>query len=175
MATFKTRRTPPSATYRDYAIKAHITSYIAYFYSPHLSLAESAFCVACLLCAVMPAIPARADVQQTQSEASGKPGRQKGYPPDIAQLRKVIESQQRGAPDYEDMEPGMAAVAAGQAKKFQIGLSRLGRLESIAFLRQSRDENIYEVWFSNGRMIWGICNSPRGKISRIRAILREHR
>ena len=54
-------------------------------------------------------------------------------------------------------------------------LPRMGRLESVDFLREQNGEHIYETWFANGRIIWGIHSTPSGQINRLRCALLEHR
>ena len=95
--------------------------------------------------------------------------------PDIARLRRLIESQQRGTIDEQDMEPALAAVASANSLRRRAVLARLGELESISFLRKVGRESVYEAWFANGRTIWGIVESPGGRISGLRSALREHR
>src|ERR1035437_4695347 len=89
--------------------------------------------------------------------------------PEVQHFVKVIDALRRGATQYPDMEAPMARELAQQAPIFTPILMRLGPLESVNLLRTQQGERVYEVWFVNGRMIWGVTESATGRIAGMRA------
>jgi hypothetical protein len=88
---------------------------------------------------------------------------------------KIIQTLQAGSPQFPDTEPPMAEALAQQSPQLVNMMSWLGRLESVKLLRTQQGERVYELWFTNGRTIWGVIESPAGKIAGMRVEMRQHR
>ena len=95
---------------------------------------------------------------------SGDASRASVADPCLPAVRRFVEMQQRGTPDYVAMAPGLRALARQQSGRLQAGLGRLGKLQALALLRTDGAERIYEVWFEHGRMLWGLTLSPTGPV-----------
>ncbi|HXA47099.1 MAG TPA: hypothetical protein VNW52_05685 [Burkholderiaceae bacterium] len=96
---------------------------------------------------------------------------------DPAQKRflKIIEALQTGSLQFPDTEAPMVEALTQQAPQLAKTLAWLGKLESVNLLRTRQGERVYELWFVNGRTVWGVAESPAGKIASMRLELRQHR
>lgn len=80
-------------------------------------------------------------------------------------LRRSIDEDTRGQPDYSQMSPLLAEAARQQMPKIQPFMSGLGALQSLTFRTVGqRGEDIYDVKFENGATEWGIALADDGKI-----------
>ena len=96
---------------------------------------------------------------------AGKAPRMTPYPGTEAALRRVFESLDAGAPDYEEMSPELAEVVRTEwAGGKSMGL---GKLVSVQFLYVSRhDLDVYEVDWECAKGQWGVGPlDQRGRIS----------
>jgi hypothetical protein len=91
------------------------------------------------------------------------------------QLENVLEALRAGATVYPEAEPMMAEALAQQAPIFSTLFKRLGKLQDIYLQRTQQGENVYELWFENGRAICGVSESRAGKIAGMRIELQQHR
>jgi hypothetical protein len=91
----------------------------------------------------------------------------------LVTLRHLVETEQRGTPDYSMLEPPVRRLAIAQSARTRAVLCRMGTLKSMRFLRQQGPEHIYELWFEHGRMLWGVIASPAGTFYGVRYLLRE--
>ena len=95
--------------------------------------------------------------------------------PTPAAVARLVEMQQRGTPDYAAMEAPLRQLTRQQSPRLQARLQRMGKLQSLALVRSNGDEQVYELWFDHGRMLWGVTMSAAGRFARVRMVLREHR
>jgi len=95
--------------------------------------------------------------------------------PSPAAVARLVEMQQRGTPDYAAMEAPLRQLTRQQSPRLQARLQRMGKLHSLALVRSNGDEQVYELWFEHGRMLWGVTMSAAGRFARVRMVLREHR
>jgi len=95
--------------------------------------------------------------------------------PAPAAVARLVEMQQRGTPDYAAMEAPLRQLTRQQSPRLQARLQRLGKLQSLAPVRSNGEEQVYELWFEHGRMLWGVTMSAAGRFARVRMVLREHR
>jgi DNA-binding transcriptional MerR regulator len=83
-------------------------------------------------------------------------------------VRKVIEDDLRGEPDFDGMSPPLAALVREQYDDIQADMKKVGRLKDVAFKGVSQAGlDIYEVQFENASMEWGFALAPSGKISHL--------
>jgi beta-lactamase regulating signal transducer with metallopeptidase domain len=84
-----------------------------------------------------------------------------------ASLLRWIRSVEDGRPNYDDMEPGLAAAARAQAPKIEAGFHQLGAFKSLSLVRVDPDGwNVYQGVFAHGRTEIGIAPlAADGKVS----------
>lgn len=82
-------------------------------------------------------------------------------------LRTTIGQLQAGTPDYDAMEPNMAAAVRAQSAAMTPMLMALGAVQTVEFLGATPvGIHEYRVRFASGRaMTWGIMTSASGKIA----------
>lgn len=81
-------------------------------------------------------------------------------------LRTAIGQLQAGTPDYDQMEPNLAAAVRAQAPALQPMLASLGAVQAVEFLGATPvGLHEYRVRFASGRaMSWAIMTSASGKL-----------
>jgi CubicO group peptidase (beta-lactamase class C family) len=84
-----------------------------------------------------------------------------------AALRKLIENQVNGTPDYETMSPQLAEAVRVQLPQLQPLFRSWGAIKAITFVRTDLDGlDTYRVDFANGgAAMFSIFLSPDGKIA----------
>jgi hypothetical protein len=83
-------------------------------------------------------------------------------------LREYIDALGRGAPNYDDMTPQLAAITRQQLLLYRALLARLGTLRAMSFRAVTMTDNdVYIAHFSNGWAEWRIGLVKDGKIGRI--------
>ena len=82
-----------------------------------------------------------------------------------AVLRRLLDQIGRGAPDYGQMTPELAALVRSQLPEVQSAIKQQGAMQSVAFKGVGpRGADIYQVKFENGAMEWRIILDTDGKI-----------
>jgi hypothetical protein len=82
-----------------------------------------------------------------------------------ATIRKVIAEIEAGTPNYDSMNPGLAAATRQQLPRLKAIFANLGRLKSVTFRSVEKSGmDVYVVEFQHGRTEWRIMKSPDGKI-----------
>jgi CubicO group peptidase (beta-lactamase class C family) len=80
-------------------------------------------------------------------------------------LRRLLDQIRRGAPDYDQVTPEIAAVMRKQLPELQSTIKQRGAMQSLAFKGVGRrGSDIYEVKFENGSMEWRVILDTDGKI-----------
>jgi hypothetical protein len=83
-----------------------------------------------------------------------------------AALRKMIESNAAGSPNYDDMSPELAGAVRAQQSMMVPMMKSLGAMQSVTFVRVGEGGwDVYRVKFANGLLMWRIGLNPAGKIS----------
>jgi hypothetical protein len=83
-----------------------------------------------------------------------------------ASLRRYIASMEDGAPNYDEMEPHVAADLAGRLPDTLAKIEQLGALKSLTFESVSGDGmDVYDAEFEHGRVDLGLAPlDPDGKV-----------
>ena len=85
-----------------------------------------------------------------------------------ATMRRVIAEIEAGTPNYDAMNPELAAATRRQLPRLKAIFANLGGLKSVTFRIVERSGmDIYVVEFRNGETEWRILKSPKGKIDRL--------
>ncbi len=93
--------------------------------------------------------------------ASGSP-----MPGSEAALRRILEEQRTGQPDYDQMSDALAMTIRQQLPILQAELNRLGAVTSMAFKQVSpRGADAFLVTFDKGEAEWRIRLGPDGKVN----------
>ena len=80
-------------------------------------------------------------------------------------LRRMIETNARGQPDYDRYAPGLADAVRLQLPAVQARLAALGPIQSVTFRGPSMNGgDSFEVKFANGDLLWSISLTPDGKV-----------
>jgi CubicO group peptidase (beta-lactamase class C family) len=80
-------------------------------------------------------------------------------------LRRLLDQIRRGAPDYDQVSPEIAAVMRKQLPELQSTIKQRGAMQSLAFKGVGRrGSDIYDVKFENGAMEWRLILDTDGKI-----------
>ncbi len=96
------------------------------------------------------------------------PQRRSPVPGSEQALSAYIDALGRGAPNYDDMTPQLAAVTRQRLLLFQAVVARLGTLRAMSFRAVTMTDNdVYMAHFSNGSAEWRIGLVKEGKIGRI--------
>jgi len=70
-----------------------------------------------------------------------------------ASLRRYIESLEKGAPNYDEMEPFVATKVRTQLTEILANIKRLGELKTVTFKSVSPEGmDIYDIEFEHGRV-----------------------
>ena len=99
--------------------------------------------------------------EQTLNHSTPHPDRE-------ASLRRYVESLERGAPNYDEMTPEMAAALRQNMPNIVAAIKPLGQLQSIAFDHSApNDTDVYLVIFEHGKVEWSVGPlTPGGKATR---------
>jgi cyanophycinase len=82
-----------------------------------------------------------------------------------ATIRRVIAEIEVGTPNYDSMNPGLAAATRQQLPRLKAIFANLGRLKSVTFRSVEKSGmDVYVVEFQHGTTEWRIMKSPDGKI-----------
>jgi hypothetical protein len=83
-------------------------------------------------------------------------------------LARHIEAVRRGAPDFDQMTPEVAAQTRLLLPQHQSLLAKLGTLQELAFRGVSRAGNdLYAAEFTNGTVTWQIGLLEGGRIAAV--------
>jgi CubicO group peptidase (beta-lactamase class C family) len=81
-------------------------------------------------------------------------------------LRRLLEGDRNGTPDYQEMSPGFAAITRQQLPNIQQALSALGAVSAVTFKEVSpAGADVYRVTFERGRADFGLSFDVDGKIA----------
>jgi hypothetical protein len=73
-------------------------------------------------------------------------------------LRRFIKSLEEGAPNYQEMGPGLIRTVRQQLSRALESIKQLGALKTISFLTvEPNGFNEYDVEFEHGQTIWWIA------------------
>ena len=86
-------------------------------------------------------------------------------PDSESELRKAISAMQRGAPDYQSMEPMLRIAVEQQYPMIKSRLIGLGTLQKLEFVGPQAGSDVYKATFQNGVTSWAIQISPSGKVA----------
>jgi CubicO group peptidase (beta-lactamase class C family) len=90
---------------------------------------------------------------------------QTATPGSEAALRRIIDEDARGSPDYDKLSPGFGTVTRQQLPTLVANLTRLGAVKEVVFKGVGPGgADIYEVQFTNGNTEWRIALGPDGKV-----------
>ena len=82
-----------------------------------------------------------------------------------AALRRMIETNARGQPDYDQYGSALAEAVRGRLPTIQARLAALGPIRSVTFRGPSMmGGDRFEVKFANGVLLWSISLAPDGKV-----------
>jgi hypothetical protein len=82
-----------------------------------------------------------------------------------AAVRRIIDENLRGQPNYDQMSPALAYAVRQQLPGTQRILAALGPMQSVSFRGvDPQDRDVYEVAFAKGTTEWSIAMSPDGRI-----------
>lgn len=74
-----------------------------------------------------------------------------------ALLRREIDAEQKGTPDFEIMSPSLKAAAERQWPAIQDTNRRLGKFLSLEFLHvDERGWDVYEAKYQQGHLVWSV-------------------
>jgi beta-lactamase regulating signal transducer with metallopeptidase domain len=74
-----------------------------------------------------------------------------------ALLRREIDAEQKGTPDFEMMSPSLKAAAERQWPAIQDTNRRLGKFLSLEFLHvDERGWDVYEAKYEQGHLVWSV-------------------
>jgi hypothetical protein len=83
-------------------------------------------------------------------------------------LRKLLEGDRNGTPDYREMSPEFAALTRQQLPVIQQILSNLGAVSTVTFKDVSpAGADVYRVTFQRGQVECGLSYDADGKIAAI--------
>jgi 3-oxoadipate enol-lactonase len=79
------------------------------------------------------------------------------HPDREASVRRYVESLEKGAPDYDEMDAAQAAEVRQQAPQILQLIAEMGRLKSIVYEHGAEDgADVYLVRFEHGQAEWAI-------------------
>lgn len=108
--------------------------------------------------------PASSDIAAL-SQASLFHVRETPLPGTEGALRRMIETNARGQPDYDRYVPALADAVRLQLPAVQVRLAALGPIQSVTFRGPSMNGgDSFEVKFANGDLLWSISLTPDGKV-----------
>jgi len=81
-----------------------------------------------------------------------------------AELRNIIRDIRNGAPNFQQMYPGVAEVVHQRLSNIRSHLDALGPLRKITFDDQQNGAYVYDVKFANGSSKWRIKFDAGGRI-----------
>jgi hypothetical protein len=81
-------------------------------------------------------------------------------------LRRIIDEDARGAPDYDKLTPELATITRQQLPTLQANLMQLGVVDTVSFKGVGPGgADIYEVQFENGNTEWRITFGEEGRVA----------
>src|SRR4029077_6939389 len=81
----------------------------------------------------------------------------KPHPDREASVRRYVESLEKGAPNYDEMDTAQAAEGAQQAPQILQLVREMGALKSVAYEYGTEDgADVYLVSFDHGQAEWTI-------------------
>ena len=103
--------------------------------------------------------PQLADLQRRFDQRIPSPGTE-------ASMRRYIESLETGTPNYNEMEPALAAVVRRELPTISKMIKQMGEFRSLTFKGVGYDgRDVYYVTFANGLIEWRIAPlSADGKV-----------
>jgi hypothetical protein len=100
------------------------------------------------------------------SEASLFKLRATPLPGTEAALRRMIESNARGQPDYDELTPALADLVRAHVAEVQTMLAGMGPIQSVTFRGPWHAHgDSFEVRFAKGAQIWTLSLTPEGKVT----------
>jgi hypothetical protein len=83
-----------------------------------------------------------------------------------ASLRRDIDSLEKGAPNYDEMEPRVAEETRNQLSSLLAQIPQLGALKSLTFISvASNSVDVYDTELEHGRLNLGLAPlDPEGKV-----------
>jgi Peptidase family S41/N-terminal domain of Peptidase_S41 in eukaryotic IRBP len=110
-------------------------------------------------------VPASGDIA-VLSQASLFKLRTTPTPGAEAALRRLIESNAVGQPDYSQLTPGFTEIVRSHLNNIQPILAGLGPIQSITFRAPgAMGGDSFEVTFAKGAEFWSVMFAPDGKIA----------
>lgn len=106
------------------------------------------------------------DARASEEVLAARIRAQQPLPGGEALLRRIVDEQRRGEPDYQAMTPALAALVRQQLPIIVSELGRRGAMGGIRFKGVGENGmDIYEVGFEGGPTEWGLALAPDGRIS----------
>ncbi|WP_439572552.1 MerR family transcriptional regulator [Phreatobacter sp.] len=106
------------------------------------------------------------DARASEDALAARIRLQQPLPGGEALLRRIVEDQRRGEPDYDAMTPALASLVRQQLAIIVAELGRRGATGEIRFKGVGEHGmDIYEVRFERGATEWGLGLAPDGRIS----------
>jgi pyruvate/2-oxoglutarate dehydrogenase complex dihydrolipoamide acyltransferase (E2) component len=122
--------------------------------------------LAAALASASPAAPSAAQPVPAAAPAEAAPA--PAVSPEVARagamLEIAIEKLRAGAPDYNAMEPDLAAAVKSQIGAVKDQLAQLGAVTAIDYVGPKGNAQQFKVTFEKGATVWFIALSPAGKI-----------
>jgi hypothetical protein len=107
-----------------------------------------------------------ARVFQLEQALADKVKNQNATPGSEDALRRIIDEDAKGAPDYDKLSPGLQTVTRQQLPTLQANLTRLGTVQTVSFKGVGPGgADIYQVQFDNGNTEWRITLAADGKVA----------
>ena len=104
-------------------------------------------------------------VAELEQALADRVKRQIATPGSEMALRRIIDEDARGSPDYDKLSPGLGTVTRQQLPTLVANLTRLGVVEEVAFKGVGPGgADITEVQYANGNTEWRIALGPDGKV-----------
>jgi CubicO group peptidase (beta-lactamase class C family) len=103
--------------------------------------------------------------RQVEGDLAARVKAQKPQPGAQEALRRIIESERLGKPDYASLYPGLAGIVRKELPMIQPALARFGPIKSVKFRRvDARGWDVYRTAHAKGEIDWGILLDRNGKI-----------
>jgi hypothetical protein len=92
----------------------------------------------------------------------------KAHPDRGASVRRYVESLEKGAPNYDEMDATQAAEVRQQAPQILQLMKEMGALKSVTYEHGTEDgADVYLVTFEHGQAEWTIGPlAPDGKVQK---------
>jgi len=107
-----------------------------------------------------------AEAAAATAALSARVAQNTAQPGSEAALRRTIDAQLKGAPDYADMTAKMASAVRAQFTPIHQSMQQLGEVQSVKFQGVTpKGWDLYDVRFTNGDTQWRITLDGKGKIA----------